>query len=80
MTYPTHDTDWALSAKGNWWRRSDGLLLSAGTRKSDGRYWARRGDAFLKGSFNSLSAAQYAAEYGEDGEDYFDDEDAWGTP
>ena len=60
----------------------NGFLIAKppGTRKSDGRYWARRGDAFLKGSFNSLSAAQYAAEYGEDGEDYFDDEDTWGTP
>ena len=76
MTYPTHDTDWALSVKGNWWRRRDGLLLSAGTRKSDGRYWARRGDEFLKGSFNALSAAKFAAENGCDGEDlYLDDEE-----
>ena len=77
MTYPTHDTDWALSAKGNWWRRSDGLLLSAGTRKSDGRYWARRGDAFLKGSFGSLEAAKYAAEHDGDDADYVDDEGMW---
>jgi hypothetical protein len=79
MTYPTHDTDWALSVKGNWWRRYDGLLLSAGTRKSDGRYWARRGNEFSKGSFNALSAAKYAAENDGDGEDFCDDEDTWGT-
>ena len=78
MTYPTPDTDWALSAKGNWWRRCRGLLLSAGTRKSDGRYWARRGNEFLKGSFNALSAAKYAAENDGDGRDYVDDEDTWG--
>jgi hypothetical protein len=77
MTYPTHDTDWALSVKGNWWRRRDGLLLSAGTRKSDGRYWARRGDEFLKGSFNALSAAKFAAENGCDGEDLYLDDEEW---
>ena len=77
MTYPTHDTDWALSAKGNWWRRCDGLLLSAGTRKSDGRYWARRGDEFLKGSFNALSAAKFAAENGCDGEDLYLNDEEW---
>jgi hypothetical protein len=77
MSYPTHDTDWALSAKGNWWRRRDGLLLSAGTRKSDGRYWARRGDEFLKGSFNALSAAKFAAENGCDGEDLYLDDEEW---
>ena len=72
MTYPTHDTNLALSAKGNWRRRCDGLLLSAGTRKSDGRYWARRGNEFLKGSFGSLEAAKYASEHnGNDG-------DTWG--
>ena len=77
MTYPTHDTDWALSAKGNWWRRCRGLLLSAGTRKSDGRYWARRGNEFLKGSFGSLEAAKYAAQNGGDVEDLYLDDDEW---
>ena len=77
MTYPTHDTDWALSAKRNWWRRCDGLFLSAGTRKSDGRYWARRGDEFLKGSFGSLEAAKYAAQNGGDVEDLYLDDDEW---
>ena len=24
MSYPTHDTDWAESAKGNHWRRENG--------------------------------------------------------
>ena len=77
MTYPTHDTDWALSVKGNWWRRYDGLLLSAGTRKSDGRYWARRGNDFLKGSFNALSAAKSAAENGCDVKDLYLDDAEW---
>ncbi len=77
MTYPTHDTNLALSAKGNWRRRCDGLLLSAGTRKSDGRYWARRGNEFLKGSFGSLEAAKYAAQNGGDVEDLYLDDEEW---
>ena len=77
MTYPTHDTNWAISAKDNWWRRCDGVLLSVGTRKSDGRYWARRGNEFLKGSFGSLEAAKYAAEHVGDDADYVDDEGMW---
>ena len=80
MSYPTHDTDWALSAKGNWWRRCDGLLLSAGTRKSDGRYWARRGDDFIKGSVFTKQEAMSAAEHGHDGKDELqrEDDEFWG--
>ena len=76
MSYSTNDTDWAISTKGNSWRRKDGIALIAGKRK-DGRYWARRGDDFVPGSFESLEEAKRAAEIGHssDEESKLDDED-----
>jgi hypothetical protein len=68
MNYPTHDTQWALSQKGNWWRRKNGVALIVGKRK-DGRYWARRGDDFVSGSFSTLSEAKRAAETGHSGDE-----------
>lgn len=76
MTYPTHDTSWARSAKGNLWRRMDGVSLVVGKRKSDGQFWARTGEDFLKGSFPTEALAKRAAEYGvarNDPETDFDD-------
>lgn len=64
MSYATHDTQWAESSKGNLWRRRDGELLVVGKSKSTGRYWARRGESFLPGSFENLRAAKHAAETG----------------
>ena len=58
---PHHDTDWALSAKGNCWRRQDGTPLIVGQAKS-GRIWARVGDDFLDGEYDSLSEAKAACE------------------
>jgi hypothetical protein len=69
MNYATNDTDWARSAKGNLWRRMSGVLLVVGKRKSDGRFWARVGEDFLKGSFPTEALAKRAAEYGVDGDD-----------
>jgi len=63
MTYSTADTQWALSAKGNWWRRLNGIPLIVGRRK-DGRFWARRGDDFITGSFSSISEAKRCVEFG----------------
>jgi len=76
MNFPSHDTNWAVSLKGNCWRRKDGIALIAGKRK-DGRYWARRGDDFLPGSFESIEEAKRAAETGHSGdlESILDDED-----
>jgi hypothetical protein len=71
MTYPTRDTDWATSTKGNSWRRKDGIVLVAGKAKS-GRYWARRGDDFVPGPFASLEEAKSALET--DSSDY---DDGW---
>ena len=76
MNYPTHDTDWAISAKGNTWRRINGLALVIGERK-DGRWWARRGDDFLSGSFPSKEAAMLACEQGTDGDEIEPDFDLW---
>jgi len=79
MNYPTRDTEWATSAKGNTWKRINGIALIVGKRK-DGRWWARRGDDFLKGSFASKQDAMTAAEYGNAGEDTAerDDDQFWG--
>jgi hypothetical protein len=79
MSYTTHDTEWATSAKGNEWRQINGVTLIVGQRK-DGKWWARRGDEFVKGSFASKIQAMNAAEQGHDGEDtpqHVDDE-FWG--
>lgn len=63
MNYPTHDTQWALSQKGNWWRRVNGVALIVGKRK-DGRFWARRGDDFIQGSFASIEEAKRCLDFG----------------
>jgi len=76
MSYPTHNTNWATSSKGNLWKRANGVVCVVGQRK-DGRYWARRGDDFLPGSFESIEEAKRAAETGQSGdsESNLDDED-----
>jgi hypothetical protein len=74
MNYPTHDTDWAISYKGNWWRRKNRIALIVGKRK-DGRYWARRGDEFLPGSFASASEAKGALEFDSIQSDKYDADD-----
>lgn len=71
MSYPKHDMGWAISSKSNHWRRKDGVVLIAGKRK-DGRYWARRGDSFIPGSFASLEDAKSALE-----DDSSDEDDGW---
>ena len=58
---PQHDTDWDLSAKGNWWRRENGTALIVGMSKY-GRIWARVGDDFLDGPYDSVEEAQAAAD------------------
>ena len=61
MSYPTHDTDWAESAKGNEWKRVDSKVLVVG-RKKDGNFWAMADGNFAKGSFTNKAAAKAAAE------------------
>ncbi len=60
--YSTHDTDWAKSAKGNQWRRIEGVPLVVGRRKTDGKYWAMRDGEFLKDSYATEDLAKEAAE------------------
>ena len=57
-----NDTDWTLSAKGNFWRVLNGIHLVVGKSKGYESYWARVGDEFLDDYFLSLEAAQHAAE------------------
>ena len=76
MNFPTNDTNWATSAKGNLWKRTNGVICVVGQRKGGG-YWARRGDDFVSGSFSTLSEAKRAAETGHSSgeESNLDDED-----
>lgn len=67
--YPTHDTDWKTSSKGNHWRRIDGIVLVVGQFKTNDDYWAMRDGKFLSGRFHSIGRAQYAAEHNLDGDD-----------
>jgi hypothetical protein len=67
--YPTHDTDWKTSSKGNRWRRIDGIVLVVGQFKTNDDYWAMRDGKFLSGRFHSIGHAQYAAEHNLDGDD-----------
>lgn len=55
------NTDWALSASGNWWRQVNGTALIVGKTQA-GRIWARVGDNFLDGQFNTLTEAQATCE------------------
>jgi len=58
--YDIYDTDWALSNKGNQWRRLHGRLLVVGQSKHG--FWARVGDSFVKGRFSDTAGAKSAAE------------------
>ena len=76
MNYPTHDTQWALSQKGNWWRRENGVALIVGKRK-DGRFWARRGEEFLPGSFLTVEEAKRCLDLGASDKDGNDADYEW---
>ena len=62
--FEKRDTDWATSAKGNQWRRMNGVLLVVGRRKTDGKYWAMRDREFFKDSYGTEALAKKAAESG----------------
>jgi hypothetical protein len=69
MNYTSKNTNWAISAKGNHWRRIDGIVLVVGQFKTNDDYWAMRDGKFLSGRFHSIGHAQYAAEHNLDGDD-----------
>ena len=79
MSFHQRDTEWATSAKGNTWKRTNGVPMIVGQRK-DGKFWARRGDSFIKGSFSSIDAAMHAAEFGGSGDSDAcrEDDEYWG--
>ena len=58
--FSNQDTNWAISSKGNQWRRINGKLLVVGCNKNGG-FWARVGDDFVKGKFQTEMAAKVAA-------------------
>ncbi len=78
MKYPTYNTTWATSAKGNQWRRLNKKVLVVGQFKDNDYYWAMRDGEFLKGRFESIQGAQYAAENGIEGDDYSTESDDGG--
>lgn len=78
MKYPTYDTTWATSAKGNQWRRLNKKVLVVGQFKDNDFYWAMRDGEFLKGRFESIEDAQFAAERGIEGDDYSTESDDGG--
>jgi hypothetical protein len=55
------DTDWKLSAKGNFWRSKDGKVLVVGKGK-DADYWVMVDGGFLEDHFPYLEQAKSAAE------------------
>lgn len=61
MSYGLYDTDWAVSSKGNHWKRINGKVATVG-RKPDGRYWALADGIFAEGNFYTLPEAKAAAE------------------
>ena len=78
MKYPTYDTNWSLSAKGNYWRRLNKKVLVVGQFKDNDYYWAMIAGCFLKGRFDSIEDAQYAAEHDIEGNDYSTESDDGG--
>jgi len=61
MNYPTNDTFWSTSAKGNEWRRLNEKVLVVGQKKN-GTYWAMFNGDFIEGEFESESIAKKTAE------------------
>ena len=61
MAYSTKDTDWDLSAKGNYWRRLNEKLLVVGKNRYD-VYWVRVDESFLPDTYLNLKTAKAAAE------------------
>ena len=61
MSYGLYDTDWAVSSKGNHWKRINGKVATAG-QKRDGSYWGMADGIFADGNFYTLQEAKAAAE------------------
>lgn len=61
MSYSNRDTDWDLSAKGNYWRRINGTVLVVGTKDKQW-YWAMVDGKFADEQYRTVNEAQQAAE------------------
>ena len=59
--YSNHDTDWDISAKGNYWCRINGQVLVVGP-KDVINYWAMIDGTFLNEIFETAEEAQSALE------------------
>ena len=57
------NTEWKLSAKGNYWRKKDGITLVVGGSDEKG-FWVRIGDDFQSEWEETLEEAKEAAERG----------------
>ena len=68
--FNTQNTSWALSVKGNYCSRLNGVVLVVGQLKANDFFWTMRDSEFLKGKFRTKEQAQRAAETGADGEEY----------
>lgn len=57
------NTEWKLSAKGNYWRKKNGITLIVGT-KCGASYWVSVDGKYLRKWEKSLELAKVAAEAG----------------
>ena len=61
--YPEHDTDWDRSAKGNYWRRIDGIVIVVGESKySADCWWSMCDGDFADAAYSNMYRAMEAAE------------------
>lgn len=61
MKWHAH-SDWRLSAKGNYWRNCNGVLIVVGKKKSTDEYWGLVDGKFLPDTYESLNDAKAATE------------------
>ena len=61
MNFPKN-TEWRLSAKGNYWRKRNGVLLVVGGSDEKG-YWVRVGEDNLQNKQDTLEDAKVIAEF-----------------
>ena len=56
------DTEWRMSAKGNWWRQMNGKNIVVGRKRYEDAYWVLVDGSFLDGEHETLQDAQRSAE------------------
>lgn len=61
MNFFEDNTMWAKSAKGNHWKKINGVVLIVGGSDSK-KYWARVDDEFLPDRYESIEEAKNAAQ------------------